>query len=193
MKTYTISKLARAFGLSRSTLLYYDRMGLLPPKGRAPSGYRYYTDDDFDRLDRICNLRQAGLTLEDIRAALESDREPGVQVLEQRLKEINHRIQDLKNKQRVLSGMLKAESSTCSPSSVDKEMWVEMLRAAGMDDDAMHRWHSEFEQRDPQAHHDFLNFLGIPARELAQIRKWASSYGKLSVSFAERDAGETEL
>ena len=44
MKTYSISKLARACGLSRSTLLYYDRLGLLPPSGRTGSGYRCYSD-----------------------------------------------------------------------------------------------------------------------------------------------------
>jgi len=44
MKTYSISKLARACGRSRSTLLYYDRLGLLKPSGRTGSGYRYYTD-----------------------------------------------------------------------------------------------------------------------------------------------------
>lgn len=176
MKTYTISKLARAFGLSRSTLLYYDRIGLLPPSGRTPSGYRYYTDKDYDRLDRICSFRQAGLTIEDIRAAFESDEEPSVKVLEQRLRELNHRIQDLKNKQRLLTGMMKAGSSECTPPSVDKQMWVEMLQSAGMDDEAMHRWHAEFERRTPQAHHDFLISLGIPAREVVQIRKWSAAY-----------------
>jgi len=176
MTTYTISKLARAFGLSRSTLLYYDRIGLLPPSGRTPSGYRYYTNDDYKRLDRICNFRQAGLTLEDIRAAFESDAEPSVKVLEHRLREINQRIQDLRSKQRLLSGMMKAGSSACCPPSVDKDMWVEMLRAAGMDDDAMHRWHAEFERRSPQAHHDFLVSLGIPTREVSQIRKWAAGF-----------------
>ena len=176
MKTYTISKLARAFGLSRSTLLYYDRIGLLPPSGRTPSGYRYYTDDDYNRLDRICNFRQAGLTLEDIRATFESDAEPSVKILEHRLKEINQGIQDLRSKQRLLSGMIRAGSSVCPARPVDKEMWVEMLRAAGMDDDAMHRWHAEFERRTPQAHHDFLISLGIPAREVSQIRKWAAGF-----------------
>jgi len=50
MKTYSVSKLARAFGLSRSTLLCYDRLGLLPPSGRTGSGYRCYTDKDHRRL-----------------------------------------------------------------------------------------------------------------------------------------------
>ncbi len=44
MNRYTISKIARACSLSRSTLLYYDRISLLRPSGRTASGYRYYTE-----------------------------------------------------------------------------------------------------------------------------------------------------
>jgi DNA-binding transcriptional MerR regulator len=72
MKTYSISRLARACGFSRSTLLYYDRLGLLKPTGRTGSGYRYYTDADQRRLERIGHFRQAGLTLKEIRAVLSS-------------------------------------------------------------------------------------------------------------------------
>ncbi|MDY0042643.1 MAG: MerR family transcriptional regulator [Desulforhabdus sp.] len=176
MKNYTISKLAGEFGLSRSALLYYDRIGLLPPSGRTPSGYRYYTDEDHIRLDRICNFRQAGLTLEEIRAALESNQEPSLKVLEHRLKEIDHRIRDLRNQQKILAGMTKAGSFASSFPSVTKEMWVEMLQAAGMEENAMHRWHAEFERRTPEAHRDFLIYLGIPAREVLQIRKWAAGF-----------------
>ena len=71
MKTYSISQLARACGLSRSTLLYYDRLGLLKPSGRTGSGYRYYSKAEQKRLQRIGHFRQAGLTLKQIRAVLD--------------------------------------------------------------------------------------------------------------------------
>jgi hypothetical protein len=48
-----------------------------------------------------------------------------------------------------------------------------MLRAAGMDDEAMNRWHTEFQQRAPQGHHEFLLSLGIPEREVHRIRYWS--------------------
>jgi hypothetical protein len=59
------------------------------------------------------------------------------------------------------------------PSAVDRDLWVEMLRAAGMDDRAMARWHAEFEQRAPEAHREFLLSLGIPEGEALEIRKWS--------------------
>ena len=81
MKTYSISKLAREFVLSRSTLLYYDRLGLLPPSGRTGAGYRCYTDKDYRRLERICRFREAGLTLKEIRAVLSSGGKPGAKLV----------------------------------------------------------------------------------------------------------------
>jgi MerR family transcriptional regulator, thiopeptide resistance regulator len=59
------------------------------------------------------------------------------------------------------------------PPKVDKEMWVAMLRAAGMDDEAMKRWHTEFEQRAPEGHQEFLLSLGIPKREVHRTRYWS--------------------
>jgi MerR family transcriptional regulator, thiopeptide resistance regulator len=173
MKTYTISKLARTFGLSRSTLLYYDRIGLLSPSERSSSGYRIYSQDDMQRLERIHNLRQTSLSLDDIRSILSSEGDPGTILLERRLKEIGDEILDLKAKQGLLSGMLKGMSSQEDPPKVNKKMWIEMLRAGGMDDQDMDRWHAEFECRAPEAHHEFLLSLGIAEKEVIVIRQWS--------------------
>ena len=91
MPPYTISKLARMFGLSRSALLYYDRIGLLPPSGRTGAGYRCYSEDDRERLEQICAYRQAGLTIEDIQT-LQQEQKPGISVLRQRLQAIGREI-----------------------------------------------------------------------------------------------------
>jgi DNA-binding transcriptional MerR regulator len=173
MTTFSISKLARAFGLSRSTLLYYDRIGLLEPSGRTGSGYRYYSQRDYRRLERICHFREAGLPLKDILAVLSSGGKPGVKLLGQRIRETAANIVDLKNQQRLLAGMLNRIASRNSLSPVDKELWVEMLQAAGMNQKARKRWHTEFERRAPEAHDEFLHSLGISSEEVAKIRRWS--------------------
>jgi len=117
MKTYSISPLARACGLSRSTLLYYDRLGLLKPSGRTGSGYRYYTDADQRRLERIGHFRQAGLTLKEIRAVLSSGGKPGTRLLETRLRETVENIVGLKKQQRLLGGMLRQVAAGKGPPS----------------------------------------------------------------------------
>jgi DNA-binding transcriptional MerR regulator len=170
MKTYSISTIARACGLSRSTLLYYDRLGLLRASGRTGSGYRYYTEADLGRLERIRHFREAGLTLKEIRAVLSSGGKPGTKLLEMRMRETAEKIVGLKNQQRLLARMLRQVASGALPASVDKSLWVEMLRAAGMDQNAMKKWHAEFERRAPDGHNEFLLSLGIPADEVVRIR-----------------------
>ena len=66
MKSYSITALAREQGLSRSTLLYYHRIGLLCPGGRTEANYRCYTEQDLARLEQICTYRAAGISLEQI-------------------------------------------------------------------------------------------------------------------------------
>jgi DNA-binding transcriptional MerR regulator len=171
MKTYSISRLARAFGLSRSTLLYYDRIGLLAPSGRTGSGYRCYSEKDYRRLERICQFREAGLTLKDIRGVLSSGGKPGAKLLEKRMRETAATIVDLKNQQRVLARMLGRIARTSGP--VDVELWVDMLEAAGMDEKGRKRWHTEFERRAPEAHNEFLLSLGIARDEVTKIRRWS--------------------
>ena len=173
MKTCSISKLARAFGLSRSTLLYYDRIGLLKPSDRTGAGYRCYSETDRRRLERICQFREAGLPLKDIARVLSSGGKPGVKLLDKRMRENTADIVDLKKQQRILAGMLRRISSGNSRPPIDVDLWVEMLEAAGVNQKARTRWHTEFERRAPEAHNEFLLSLGIPREEVVKIRRWS--------------------
>jgi len=54
-----------------------------------------------------------------------------------------------------------------------KESWIKLLETAGLDEAARNNWHAEFERLAPDAHQDFLESLGIPAEEVALIRKFS--------------------
>ena len=56
---------------------------------------------------------------------------------------------------------------------LNKERWVEVMRAAGLTEADMHRWHIQFEKMEPEAHQEFLESLGIEAAEIGRIRDWA--------------------
>lgn len=172
--TYRISQLARSFGLSRSTLLYYDRIGLLSPSGRSPANYRVYNERDRERLAQISRYRCAGLSLETIGAMLSAPRQRTVKALEQRLEALNLEIRDLRSQQRVIVDLLQDSQLIAGTRLLDKERWVAVLRAAGLDDASMWRWHVAFERMSPEAHQDFLESLGIDAREIAEIRAWSA-------------------
>lgn len=172
---YRISELARQFGLSRSTLLYYDRIRLLSPSERSAAGYRLYAPADRGRLESICSLRRAGMDMEGIRAILATAGDDTTTVLRRRLDEIGAEIEALRSKQHLLAGMLKVQGEGGPGAAVNKEMFVAMLRAAGMDDEAMKKLHVEFERREPEAHHAFLLSLGISEKEALLIRKWSAA------------------
>ncbi|MFC5287420.1 MerR family transcriptional regulator [Actinokineospora guangxiensis] len=67
---WSVGALARATGLTVRTLHHYDELGLLRPSERTAAGHRRYTEDDLRRLYRVRVLRQLGLSLEEIGAAL---------------------------------------------------------------------------------------------------------------------------
>lgn len=169
----SISQLGKRFGLSRSTLLYYDKIGLLSPSGRSASGYRMYADTDSDRLETICRYRKVGLSLEQIHTLLDSRKGEAAAILEARLDQLNAELEGLREQQRIIVRLLADPRKLRGTRAIGKDGWVAILRASGLDDAAMHRWHIEFERQAPQAHQDFLESLGLPKTEIARIRAWS--------------------
>jgi MerR family transcriptional regulator, thiopeptide resistance regulator len=172
-ETWTVGRLARRFGLARSTLLYYDTIGLLSPRGRSAGNYRLYGEGDVERLERICRYRAAGVPLEAIAGILSREGDGLRGVLEQRLFAIDREIRGLREQRALILRLLESESADWSGSIVTKETWVEMLRTAGLDEAGMRRWHREFERVAPEAHDGFLSSLGIAPSEIAAIRAWS--------------------
>ncbi|MEM7122797.1 MAG: MerR family transcriptional regulator [Pseudomonadota bacterium] len=166
--------MARQFGLSRSTLLYYDRAGLLQPTARSPVGYRLYDRNDIERLKTIRAYRDLGLGVDDIKDLLSTDDDDDQQILHHRLIELDKEIAGLRIQQRVLLGMLRSEGSAAADSVIDKEKWIAILRSSGLNDDDMERWHRQFEHDAPAAHHAFLLWLGIGEDEALAIRTHSS-------------------
>ena len=55
-----------------------------------------------------------------------------------------------------------------SACSVDQ--WVELFNAVGLDQAKRRQWHQLFEQRHPQAHQSFLEWLGLDEARIKDIR-----------------------
>jgi hypothetical protein len=94
-------------------------------------------------------------------------------VLERRLEALNVEIGRLREQQRVVVRLLEVRARLRSSRSMDKRGWVALLRASGLSDADMHRWHVEFERMAPEAHGDFLESLGIAEDEIRRIREGA--------------------
>lgn len=172
----SISRLARLHGLSRSTLLYYDRLGVLRASARSASGYRLYTEEDSQRLAHVVRFRKAGLPLAAIRGLLGSDRRGVATALAARLEQLNAEILRLREQQRFIVGLLGRRGRLEQTAFMSRQRFVAMLEAAGFTDDDMLRWHAAFEQRSPEEHRRFLEFLCIPEREIELIREAARAH-----------------
>jgi MerR family transcriptional regulator, thiopeptide resistance regulator len=168
----TVSAFARKYGLARSTLLHYHRLQLLTPTGRSAAGYRLYGPEADARLQRIVELREAGLSLPNIRRVLDSGA-PLAEVLEEQIGILNRQVAALRAQQRVVLSLLEL-SARRKVRTLDKERWTGMFRAIGLTDAEMHRWHANFEKTLPEAHADFLRSLGLEEGDVRRIRAWSA-------------------
>ena len=64
---YSSGQFARLAGVSLKTIRFYDKKNILKPSYRNPSGARFYTEEDFAKLQQILLLKYLGLALEDIK------------------------------------------------------------------------------------------------------------------------------
>ena len=53
---------------------------------------------------------------------------------------------------------------------ITKDQFVALLNEVGVSDSQKQRLHALFEQRHPDAHQSFLEFLGLPAAAIKEIR-----------------------
>ncbi len=108
---FTIKQAAQRTGLSIDTLHYYERIGLIEPVKRNPSGHRRFTQNDLAWIELLLHLRDTGMplaqllrfarlrrqdtdTLAERRLILEEHQ----RALEQHIRELEQHLQHLKQK-----------------------------------------------------------------------------------------------
>lgn len=99
-RLYQMRDLMERFGVTRDTVKYYEKKGLLVPK-RTDNRYRTYTEADVQKLKMILDYRNMGFSLEQI-AAQEPD-----QSFESRIEEIRKIKEDISGKIEELQTSLK--------------------------------------------------------------------------------------
>ncbi|HEY6788728.1 MAG TPA: MerR family transcriptional regulator [Trebonia sp.] len=63
----TIAEVAERTGLTRDTLRYYERDGLMLGVSRADSGHRRYCEHDLGWIELIIKLRATGMPIREVR------------------------------------------------------------------------------------------------------------------------------
>ena len=67
----SVGEVARLSGVTIRTLRHYDQIGLLSPSGRTSAGYRQYSSQDIDRLQRILFYRELGFSLDEVKSIVD--------------------------------------------------------------------------------------------------------------------------
>lgn len=118
----TIGRLSRTAAVPVSTLRFWEREGLLKPSGRTGANYRLYGPDALRRVRFIRVAQSVGFTLRDVRSLLElsegrTARCASVRkVMEKRLLEVEHRIEELRRFHDTLDALVR----TCRSASPGK-------------------------------------------------------------------------
>lgn len=94
---FTVGEFAKLCGISKQTLIFYDRENILRPKYRdETNGYRYYTADQLEQMDSILILREMGLSLGEIREHMENrSLASSLQMLESQREAIHRKLERL--------------------------------------------------------------------------------------------------
>jgi DNA-binding transcriptional MerR regulator len=172
----TITRAARVVGLSRTTLMYYERLGLIRPLRRAGSRYRTFGPDDLRTLFLIARWREIGLPLAAIERLL-AHRDEASAVLQDHLVALDESIALLRHQRRMTLELLgiPGRGGLRATTPLTKAAWTEMFRAIGLSDVQMREWHRQFEQRSPKSHEQFLRSLGLDRTQVGRIRKASST------------------
>ncbi|KNX42954.1 Demethylrebeccamycin-D-glucose O-methyltransferase [Roseovarius tolerans] len=158
-----ISELAESVGLSRATLLYYEKLGLLKGKRQA-NGYRVYSDADRQRLRLMQQLQAGGLSLQECQACLDGKLDHDM--LGQRLAVLDAEIAE-KTRSRDLLAALLGQSS-------------------------LKDWHEELERVAPDMHRAWLMSQGFSSAEaglVALVSKDMNAHDAYRAGFMEVFAG----
>jgi len=166
----TVTKLAKTCKISRTTVLYYEREGLLKPALRSDNGYRWYGEAELKQLNDILRFRSFGIPVAEIQSLINQDTSVcQSEVLRAQFEKLEQSILDLRKQQSAIVALLQ-QPELLEKNMVTKERWVEIMKASGFSPDDMVNWHKNFEKMEPTEHQIFLESLGIDDEEIVKIR-----------------------
>jgi MerR family transcriptional regulator, thiopeptide resistance regulator len=168
----SISKLAKMFDLSRSTLLYYDSLELLVPINRTGAGYRVYNEESIEILKKIVLYRNIGLTLIEIKELIQNEKDDVlIAFLMKKLGSLNEDIQKIKIQQNIIIEVLKNKNILRDFFRNDFNSLVKIGEKVGINEKTAKKWHEIFEKNSPEIHEELLKLIGFTKDEILIIRK----------------------
>ena len=144
-----ISELARRCGLARSTLLYYEKLGVIEGV-RAANGYRHYDEADLQRLQMVQALQAGGLSLKQCLACLAGEIDKA---------ELRARVEELDIE---LARMQRA-----------RDLLADLAGMSAHSGEEFKAWQLQLQREAPQAYFDWVMRQGFSEKDRYQLQ-WLS-------------------
>ena len=135
---YTISEFAKKAGVSLKTLRHYQKEGLFTPSYIKENGYRYYTEQDILKVQRILALKYMGLSLDDIRKL--PPREEGSCLTESLKVQKELLSKKISNMQNVAKAIGKIQDVLETDSEVDWPQVINLIKVLSMEDNLLQQY-----------------------------------------------------
>jgi DNA-binding transcriptional MerR regulator len=110
---FSRKQLADRFGIGIETLIYYEKIRLIPKPPRGANGYRVYGEEYCHRLEFIAIAKRFGFTLNDIRkffsridSPTKNDLADLRAVFTAKIAELDRKIADLKDLKKKITRLL---------------------------------------------------------------------------------------
>lgn len=175
--TLKVGELARRAGLSVRTLRYYDQIALLRPSGHSSGGHRLYSAGDVQRLYRICLLRKAGLSLQEIGKALDQPGWDLERAMRRHLELVDRQQALAAQLRRRLTAMVATLTADDSPATGE---FLDTIEEMAMLDSPVQRRISILVYEDIPAAHDYLvRVFGLGEGQLAYGDDGACVHGEV--------------
>ena len=129
---YSSGEFARMAQITVRTVRYYHKQNILKPSLVTPTGARFYTEEDFARLQQIMLLKYLGFSLEDIRELTVNDSDYSYleHSLEQQQNLVRDRIEQL---QLVEQAIGETVTEIRQQQNVDWNRMRELIHLTGME------------------------------------------------------------
>lgn len=129
---YSSGKFARMAHVTLRTIRYYDKQDILKPSFVSESGARFYTDEDFARLQQILLLKYLGFSLDDIREMTIDDADYHFMLdsLNIQLKLVRDRIEQM---QLVETAIMDTSDAIQKERTIDWNKMLNLIHLTGME------------------------------------------------------------
>ncbi|BCJ95079.1 hypothetical protein acsn021_26480 [Anaerocolumna cellulosilytica] len=138
---YKSGEFAKKANVSIRTIRYYDKQGLLKPSYVNKSGYRFYSDLDFAKLQKIVSLKSLGFSLEEIMELVVRDNEHNylLQSFHQQLELIRSKQEHLKLME---ESLLSATKELGLKEQIGWEQVLHLIHLSNMEKDILNQYHN---------------------------------------------------